>query len=82
MAKKATRVELDDTPEAVTSYLRQRRMTDGLPVVPPTEGRVAAMIDASGFDAALYYVAALFALAAIILALMPLASPSTGSGSQ
>ncbi len=51
MVKKASRVEVDDTPEAVTSYLRQRRMTDGLPVVPPTEARVAAMIDASGFDA-------------------------------
>ena len=51
MAKQATRVEVEGGPEAVTAYLRQRRMTDGLPVVPPTEERVAAMIDASGFDA-------------------------------
>ena len=37
MAKQATRVEVEGGPEAVTAYLRQRRMTDGLPVVPPTE---------------------------------------------
>ena len=41
------RVEVEDSLEAVTSYLYERRMTDGLPVVPPTEERVAAMVSAS-----------------------------------
>src|SRR5438128_1470694 len=44
----ATRVELDDTAEAINDYLYGRGMTDGLPVVAPTEARVAAMVAASG----------------------------------
>ncbi|MCH8284232.1 MAG: hypothetical protein J4N83_02445 [Chloroflexi bacterium] len=44
----AEQVELEDSIEAVTGYLYERRLTDGLPVVPPTEDRVAAMVAASG----------------------------------
>ncbi|MEE9285569.1 MAG: hypothetical protein V3V35_07565 [Dehalococcoidia bacterium] len=44
----AERVELPDSVEAVNDYLYQRRLTDGLPVVPPTEARVAAMVAAGG----------------------------------
>jgi hypothetical protein len=44
----ATRVELDDTAEAINDYLYEQGMTDGLPVVPPTEARVEAMVRASG----------------------------------
>lgn len=42
------RVEVEDSFEAVNEYLYRRRMTDGLPVAPPTEERVAAMVAGSG----------------------------------
>ena len=42
-------IELDDSLEAVQAYFAERRWTDGLPVVPPTPERVAAMLD--GIDA-------------------------------
>ncbi len=42
------RVELPDDVEAVGAYLLQRGLTDGLPVVPPTEARVAAMVRGFG----------------------------------
>ncbi len=42
------RVELPDDVEAVGAYLLQRGLTDGLPVVPPTEARVAAMVRGMG----------------------------------
>ncbi len=45
------RVQIEDSFEAVNDYLSRRRMTDGLPVVPPTEERVAAMVAGSGRDA-------------------------------
>ena len=45
-----SRAQVEDTYEAVTGYLEERGMTDGLPVVPPTEDRVAAMVEASGLD--------------------------------
>ena len=41
-------VELEDSFEAINGYLYAQRMTDGLPVVPPTEERVAAMVAGSG----------------------------------
>lgn len=47
----ATRIEIDDSAEAVNDYLYQGGMTDGLPVVPPTEARVEAMVRASGRQA-------------------------------
>ncbi|MBO0682605.1 MAG: hypothetical protein J2P45_05570 [Candidatus Dormibacteraeota bacterium] len=37
---------------AVTAWLEERGLTDGLPVVAPTEERVAAMVAASGLDPA------------------------------
>ena len=47
-----TRVNVEDSFEAVGELLYSRGMTDGLPVVPPTEERVAAMVAASGRNAA------------------------------
>ncbi len=44
----ASFAEVDDSPEAVNAHLYSQRMTDGLPVVPPTEDRVAQMVAASG----------------------------------
>jgi hypothetical protein len=44
----AERVRVEDSWEAVESLLRERGMTDGLPVVPPTPERVEAMIAAAG----------------------------------
>ena len=40
----ALRARVEDTPEAVESLLRERGMTDGLPVVAPTPERVEAML--------------------------------------
>ncbi len=37
-------IELDDSLEAVNAYFYGQGWTDGLPIVPPTEGRVAAML--------------------------------------
>ena len=37
-------LELDDTPEAVLAEFCTRQWCDGLPIVPPTEGRVQAML--------------------------------------
>ncbi|MFC2058741.1 UGSC family (seleno)protein, partial [Chloroflexota bacterium] len=45
------RVEIEDSLEAINGYLYQRQMTDGLPVIPPTEERVSAMIKASNRNA-------------------------------
>ncbi|MGH7321455.1 MAG: hypothetical protein ACRELA_17765, partial [Candidatus Rokuibacteriota bacterium] len=42
-------IELEDTLETVDAYFRERGWTDGLPIVPPTPGRVRAMIE--GIDA-------------------------------
>jgi hypothetical protein len=42
-------IELDDSLEAVEAHFRERGWTDGLPVVPPTEARVRAML--AGIDA-------------------------------
>ncbi|MBI2879286.1 MAG: hypothetical protein HYY19_06140, partial [Candidatus Rokubacteria bacterium] len=37
-------IELEDSPEAVNAYFLERRWSDGLPIVPPTPERVAAML--------------------------------------
>ncbi len=42
-----SRVQLEDSFEVINDYLYGRGMTDGLPVVPPTEARVAAMVAGS-----------------------------------
>jgi hypothetical protein len=46
----STRVELADTQEDIDAYFRSRRWSDGLPVVPPTEERVAAMLAAAALE--------------------------------
>ena len=44
-------MELEGTDEvALQNYFHERDMTDGLPVIVPTQERVAAFIAASGFD--------------------------------
>ena len=37
-------IEVDDAPEAVLAAFVEREWCDGLPIVPPTEGRVRAML--------------------------------------
>ena len=37
-------IEIDDTPEAVLEAFLEREWSDGLPIVPPTAERVAAML--------------------------------------
>jgi hypothetical protein len=44
----ASEVRVEDRPEAVEAFLRERGFTDGLPVVPPTPERVEAMLAGSG----------------------------------
>ncbi len=44
----ASRFQTAGSLEAVNDYLYQQNMTDGLPVVPPTEKRVEAMVSGSG----------------------------------
>jgi hypothetical protein len=38
-------VEVSDSPEALLDFLEERGLGDGLPVLPPTERRVAAMLE-------------------------------------
>ncbi|MCY4135116.1 MAG: hypothetical protein OXG30_09415 [bacterium] len=45
------RVDVDGGGDEVETYLRERGMTDGLPIVPPTPERVAAAVAASGLAA-------------------------------
>lgn len=40
----SSRAELDDDVEAVSAWFHERGLTDGLPIVPPTEARVRAML--------------------------------------
>ena len=47
----AQRVEIEDDSEQATEWLYDRGMTDGLPIILPTERRVRAMIEAGGLDA-------------------------------
>jgi hypothetical protein len=44
-------VAVDGGVDEVEAYLRERGMTDGLPIVPPTPDRVAAAVAASGLAA-------------------------------
>jgi hypothetical protein len=50
MTLRSGRVQVEDTPEAINAYYRSQRWTDGLPIVPPTEARVLAMVRAAGED--------------------------------
>ncbi len=45
----STRYEVSDTVEAIEFYY-SKGWTDGLPVVPPTEGSIRAMLDAAGLE--------------------------------
>ena len=49
MELQSTRYEVSDTAEAIEFYYA-KGWTDGLPVVPPTEGSIRAMLDAVGLD--------------------------------
>ena len=40
-----SKLQLEDSWEAVNAWFLERDMTDGLPIVPPTEPRVLAMTD-------------------------------------
>lgn len=42
--------EIPDTPEALYDFISEKRWGDGLPVIPPTEDRVRAMVDGAGRD--------------------------------
>ena len=44
--------QLEDSPEAVFDHVMSQGWGDGLPVVPPTEERVRAMVDGSGLPPA------------------------------
>jgi hypothetical protein len=52
MNLQSSRVEVDDTPEAINAHYRAQRWSDGLPIVPPTEERVVAMLRAAREDPA------------------------------
>ena len=45
----STRYDVSDTVEAIEFYY-SKGWTDGLPVVPPTEGGIRAMLDAAGLE--------------------------------
>ncbi len=45
----STRYQVSDTAEAIEFYY-SKGWTDGLPVVPPTEGSIRAMLDAAGLE--------------------------------
>ena len=51
MSTSATVLELDSSPDSLQDYFERQGWTDGLPVVPPTPERVAAMIAGSGLSA-------------------------------
>lgn len=46
-ALQAERIEIDDDLWTVNAFFEEKGWTDGLPVVPPTEARVAQMIEAA-----------------------------------
>ena len=41
----ASILELEDSWEAINAWFLEHDLTDGLPIVPPTQARVAAMTD-------------------------------------
>lgn len=45
MRLRSERARVEGSPAAVNRFLYSRGMTDGLPVVPPTEGRVRAFVE-------------------------------------
>lgn len=51
MANQPRLITLDDDYDAINAYFYEQGWTDGLPIVPPTEERVAAMIAGSGLEA-------------------------------
>jgi hypothetical protein len=50
MILRSSRVEVEDSSEAINAFYHGRRWTDGLPIVPPTEPRVEAMLKAVASD--------------------------------
>ncbi|MBI2907610.1 MAG: hypothetical protein HYX92_08155 [Chloroflexi bacterium] len=44
------RVDVPDSIEAIYEYALNKGWTDGFPIIPPTEARVAAMVQATGRD--------------------------------
>ena len=46
----STRIDLSDDIEEVFDWFYENEMTDGLPIIPPTEERVDRMVRASGHD--------------------------------
>jgi len=50
MTLRSSRVQVEDTPEAIDDLFRSRRWSDGLPIVPPTEARVVAMLGGARDD--------------------------------
>ena len=48
---KSERSEIEDSPEAVLDFVLNQGWGDGLPVIPPTEERVRAMVEGSGLPA-------------------------------
>jgi hypothetical protein len=49
-AASVERITVEDDPEAIFERFAREGWTDGLPIVPPTEERVARMLAASDFD--------------------------------
>lgn len=66
MSLRSPRSTVPADPDRMSDYLYEKGYTDGLPVVPPTEERVAAMVRASGRDPE-----------QVIAYLDPLAGPAT-----
>jgi hypothetical protein len=50
MALKSERIQIEDSLEEVNRYLYSKGMTDGLPVIPPTEERVLRMLTGVTLD--------------------------------
>ena len=48
---KASRLELPSAIDRINDLFHRRGWTDGLPIIPPTEDRVASMVEASAVDA-------------------------------
>ena len=41
----STSLDIEDSPEAVFQFMLEQGWSDGLPVIPPTAGRVRTMLD-------------------------------------
>src|SRR2546427_13066140 len=53
MTEPASFIEVDDSPEALLAAFCEREWCDGLPIVPPTEERVRAMLGEAPADRSL-----------------------------